>query len=106
MSISKSQLLSSWPFVLFPGLKLLVHLLTIPGYGIFRDELYYLACSDRLAFGSSRNGNFDVYLKPADALSAAEPLLAGELDEVPRSWSHDGSRLVIQEYNVGTGVDL
>jgi Tol biopolymer transport system component len=61
---------------------------------------------DRLAFGSSRNGNFDVYLKPADALSPAEPLLAGELDEVPRSWSHDGSRLIIQEYNVGTGVDL
>ena len=31
--------------------KLLIHLLTSHGYGYFRDELYYMACSDRLAFG-------------------------------------------------------
>jgi 4-amino-4-deoxy-L-arabinose transferase-like glycosyltransferase len=31
--------------------KLLLHLLTYRGYGIFRDELYYLACSRHLAWG-------------------------------------------------------
>lgn len=36
---------------LFPLAKLVVHLWTIPGYGIFRDELYYLASVDHLAWG-------------------------------------------------------
>lgn len=31
--------------------KLLFHLLTAGRYGIFRDELYYLACSEHLDFG-------------------------------------------------------
>src|SRR5262245_9914900 len=31
--------------------KLLFHLATSHGYGIFRDELYYIACSDHLALG-------------------------------------------------------
>jgi len=31
--------------------KLLFHLVTFHGYGIFRDELYYLACSRHLAWG-------------------------------------------------------
>lgn len=33
------------------GGKLLLHLLTFSGYGFFRDELYYLACSRHLAWG-------------------------------------------------------
>ncbi len=33
------------------GAKLLFHLLTAEHYGIFRDELYYLACSEHLDFG-------------------------------------------------------
>lgn len=31
--------------------SLALHLIAIRGYGYFRDELYYLACSDHLAFG-------------------------------------------------------
>jgi hypothetical protein len=31
--------------------KLLLHLLTASRYGIFRDELYYLACAEHLAWG-------------------------------------------------------
>lgn len=38
------------PWVL-PALTLLFHLLTIQGYGYFRDELYYLANGDHLGFG-------------------------------------------------------
>src|SRR5882757_5333838 len=33
------------------GAKLLLHLLTATSYGIFRDELYYLACSQHLDWG-------------------------------------------------------
>lgn len=34
-----------------PLLVLIVHLATTGGYGIFRDELYYLSCARRLAWG-------------------------------------------------------
>jgi hypothetical protein len=33
------------------GAKLLLHLATAARYGIFRDEMYYLACAQRLAWG-------------------------------------------------------
>lgn len=33
------------------GAKLLLHLLTVARYGIFRDEMYYLACSQHMAWG-------------------------------------------------------
>jgi hypothetical protein len=37
--------------ILFSAAALLVHLLTNGRYGYFRDELYYIACARRLAFG-------------------------------------------------------
>ncbi len=37
--------------VVFALVKLLFHLATSSGYGYFRDELYYLACADHLAWG-------------------------------------------------------
>lgn len=33
------------------GATLILHLATANGYGIFRDEFYYIACSERLALG-------------------------------------------------------
>ena len=33
------------------GFKLLLQLTFVGGYGMFRDEFYYIACSERLAFG-------------------------------------------------------
>src|SRR5688500_14143889 len=33
------------------AVKLLLHLLTASRYGIFRDELYYLACAEHLDWG-------------------------------------------------------
>jgi hypothetical protein len=36
---------------LLAGVKLLVHLLTADNYGYFRDELYYIAASERLDLG-------------------------------------------------------
>src|SRR6266550_1037839 len=37
--------------VFFSAVALLVHLLTNGRYGYFRDELYYMACGQHLAFG-------------------------------------------------------
>ena len=33
------------------AIKLFLHLLTATRYGIFRDEMYYVACSEHLAWG-------------------------------------------------------
>src|SRR5438128_11853834 len=35
----------------FGAIALLIHLLTNGRYGYFRDELYYIACGQHLAFG-------------------------------------------------------
>ena len=37
--------------ILFSAIALLIHLLTNGRYGYFRDELYYIACGQHLAFG-------------------------------------------------------
>jgi hypothetical protein len=49
---SRSRWTSASAIVLYlAAAKLLVQLLTAGRYGIFRDELYYLACSEHLAWG-------------------------------------------------------
>jgi hypothetical protein len=49
---STSRLLSGEALVLcLAGLKLVFHLVTSGRYGIFRDELYYLACAEHLDWG-------------------------------------------------------
>jgi hypothetical protein len=42
--------------------KLGLHLATSSGYGIFRDELYYLACAKRLAWGYVDHPPFSIVL--------------------------------------------
>ena len=37
--------------LVFAALKLLLHALAYSNFGYFRDELYYIACSDHLAWG-------------------------------------------------------
>src|SRR5690242_513968 len=48
-----SSRFASGPFLVayIAGATLLLHLATAGRYGIFRDELYYLACSEHLAAG-------------------------------------------------------
>ena len=42
----------AWSAVLaLAAIQVLAHLLTNGRFGIFRDELYYLACADHLAWG-------------------------------------------------------
>jgi len=52
MEINQKPLWTATRIVIALALaKLLLHLITFRGYGIFRDELYYLACSRHLAWG-------------------------------------------------------
>jgi hypothetical protein len=52
METNRNQFWTATRIVLALALgKLVFHLVTLPGYGIFRDELYYLACSRHLAWG-------------------------------------------------------
>lgn len=48
MSSERTGTTPGWVLAAF---TLLFHLVTIRGYGIFRDELYYLACSEHLDWG-------------------------------------------------------
>lgn len=49
--LSANRALSAALLVGFPLAKLLVHLAVGAGYGYHRDELYYLACAEHLAWG-------------------------------------------------------
>ena len=48
----------------FSALKLVIHLYTnaFAGYGIFRDELYYLSCADRPDFGYVDQPPFSIWV--------------------------------------------
>lgn len=57
---------------------LLIHLVTnaLGGYGIFRDELYYLACADRPAVGYVDQPPFSIYLLTANRFLLGDSLFA------------------------------
>jgi len=59
-------------------LKLIIHLGTnaFASYGIFRDELYYIACSNRLALGYVDHPPLSVYLLSFSRLIFGESLFA------------------------------
>lgn len=50
------------PLIVLPLLVCLLHVLCIQNYGYFRDELYYLACTKRLAWGYVDHPPFSVLL--------------------------------------------
>lgn len=59
-------------------IKLLLHLYTnaFASYGIFRDELYYIACSDRLAFGYVDQPPLSIFILFLSRLVLGESLFA------------------------------
>src|SRR5260370_16598981 len=58
-----SRFTSGPAIVLYLALaKLLLHLLTATRYGIFRDEMYYLACSQHLAWGYVDHPPMNVFI--------------------------------------------
>ncbi|MBU1881445.1 glycosyltransferase family 39 protein, partial [bacterium] len=43
--------LAFWPLMAIALLQMLVHFMTNGNYGMFRDEFYYIACAEHLAWG-------------------------------------------------------
>ncbi len=66
---------------LFAAAKLLLHLAVNlwGGYGIFRDELYYLACADHLAWGYVDQPPVSVFLLAAVRAAIGDSLFAVRL---------------------------
>ena len=50
--------------------------------------------ASRLAFTSSRQNVFDLYLKNADGAQAEKPVEHGDVDQYPNDWSRDGKYLL------------
>ena len=50
--------------------------------------------ASRLAFTSSRQNVFDLYLKNADGAQTEKPVDHGDIDEYPNAWSRDGRYLL------------
>ena len=61
---------------------------------------------ERLAFVSSRDGSFDLYMKAADGTGMVEQLTDSPNDSPPWSFTRDGKRLVLGDYHPETGMDL
>jgi len=70
---------SNLPLILLPLAKLLVHLATYQGYGMFRDEYYYLACADHLAWGYVDQPPFSMAVLWLGNLLMGDSLLAVRL---------------------------
>jgi eukaryotic-like serine/threonine-protein kinase len=61
----------------------------------------------RIAFESSRNGNFDIYVKPSSGALPETALVVGRSQfKHPYSWSPDGRFLAFYELNAGTAFDI
>ena len=62
--------------VLLALVKLLLHLLTAENYGYFRDELYYIAASERLALGYVDFPPFVAFVTASVRATLGDSLLA------------------------------
>jgi serine/threonine protein kinase len=60
----------------------------------------------RLVFRSNRNGNYDLFEKPADGAADEQPLLVTPQDKAPLAWSPDGRSLLYAAQDPKTQSDL
>ena len=60
----------------FVAAKLVFHVVTAPGYGWFRDELYYLACADHLALGYVDHPPLSIVVLAATRAAFGDSLIA------------------------------
>jgi dipeptidyl aminopeptidase/acylaminoacyl peptidase len=59
-----------------------------------------------IAFGSARNGNFDVFVQAANGTGEPRPVVASPDAEWPNAWSPDGTTLLFQRASAKTGYDI
>jgi len=78
-----------WIPIILACVQFLVHVLTNNNYGIFRDEFYYLACADHLAWGYVDHPPLSI------ALLAVSRALFGDSVQAIRIFSELASALVV-----------
>ena len=59
-----------------------------------------------IAFFSTRGGGGDIFVQPSDGSGEAKPVVATPLQELPDSWSSDGSMLFFARTDPKTSLDL
>jgi len=76
-SLSREWFLSDTAILLYLALlKVLIHLPVVEAYGYFRDELYYIACSDHLAWGYVDQPPFSLFVLAGTRFLLGESFLA------------------------------
>src|SRR5262245_49367851 len=65
-----------WLLLIFALIKLGLHLFTSSGYGYFRDEFYYIACSEHLAWGYVDHPALSIILLRVQRALLGDSLLA------------------------------
>ena len=74
--VSRAMALSGTAILIYLGmLKLFIHLAVNGRYGIFRDELYYIICGQRLAFGYVDHPPFTPLIAQVSRLLFGDSLL-------------------------------
>ena len=78
MTVTTARKTDLAPLYVLAAAKLLFHLAVnlFGGYGIFRDELYYLACADRLAWGYVDQPPLSIFLLAAVRAVLGDSLFA------------------------------
>jgi len=60
----------------------------------------------RIVFSTARRGQYDILVKPSDALGIDEPVVTRDVDESSGALSRDDRWLAISEFEVETGEDI
>ncbi|MBM3788995.1 MAG: hypothetical protein FJW35_01440, partial [Acidobacteria bacterium] len=59
-----------------------------------------------ITFASDKEGQWNIYMIPADGTGGAALLLKGDHPRVPTSWSADGRHLCLTEFHPASGADI
>ena len=67
---------------------------------------FWSPAGKQVVFWSDRNGNADVFIKPADGGGEAKAVLAAPSTEYPTDWSPDGKVILVERISRQTSIDL
>jgi eukaryotic-like serine/threonine-protein kinase len=57
---------------------------------------------NQVAYALSQGGRMEIYVKPANGVESQKPLVTGEGESMPTSWSHDGRFIAYQTQSRAT----
>ncbi len=74
--------------------------------GSYNGALAWTPDGKRVAFGSDRAGQRNLFWQLADGSGGTERLATSDRSQIASSWSPDGQTLAFEQTNPGTGYDL